>query len=105
GPRVVEPGGDRVGLDDLAVLVLEVVGAGAVEDAGHAPGDRRPVPARLQTVAAGFDADEAGRRVEEPGERAHGVAAAPDAGHHPLGIGAAEQRPALGPGLVAHHPL
>ena len=34
-----------------------------MEDAGHAPGDGGAVAARLQPVAAGFDADRAWRRV------------------------------------------
>ena len=56
--RVVEAGADRVGLEDLAVLVLEEQRARAVQHAGHAAGsptrragrsrarDRRPRPRR-----------------------------------------------------------
>ena len=61
--RVVEAGGDRVALDGLAVLVLQDEGAGAVEDAGQPAGDRRRVPAGLDAVAAGLEAEQLdGRR-------------------------------------------
>ena len=63
------------------------------------------MPARLQPLAAGLHADQPGRRVEESGEGAHGVAPTADAGHDPVGIGAAQDLAALGPGLLAHHPL
>ena len=94
-----------MGLEDLTVLVLEVVGAGAVEDAGNAPGDGGAVAARLQPVATGLHPDEPGVGVDEAGEGAHGVAAAADAGHDVLRVGSVEDLPALGPGFVAHDPL
>src|SRR4051794_23789435 len=46
--RVVEAGADGVRFLDLTVFVLEVERAGAVQDAGHAAAQRRPVRARLE---------------------------------------------------------
>ena len=40
--RIVEAGGDRVGLDDLAVFVLQQVGAVAVQHAGRPAAGRMP---------------------------------------------------------------
>ena len=48
--RVVETGGDRLGLLHLAVLVLHQVAAHAVHDPGHATPDRRS--------PGGLDADQ-----------------------------------------------
>ena len=53
---VVEAGGDRVGLDGLAVLVLEDEGAGAVQHAALPRHDGRGVAAGLDAVAAGLEA-------------------------------------------------
>ena len=55
---IVEPGGDRMRLDDLAVLVLQQIGAVAVQHAGLAGGQRRRVLAALEPVPRGFDADQ-----------------------------------------------
>ena len=60
--RVVEAGRDRVGLQDLAVLVLHQVAAHAVHDARHAAPDRG--------AAGRLDADQLGVGVDEPGEDA-----------------------------------
>ena len=79
--RIVETGRDRVGVDDLAVLVLQQVGAVAVQDAGLAAGERGRVHAGLDAMAAGFDADHPDALVFEEGmEQADGVRAAADAG-------------------------
>ena len=109
--RVVEPGADRVRLEDLAVLVLEEERASAVQHARHAPAHRRAVLARLEPEAAGLDADEVGGGVDEPGERAHRVRAAADARDDEVGVVAAEDRAALLARFVAddalelaHHP-
>src|ERR1017187_7726775 len=55
---VVEPSGDGVRLDDLAIGILQQVGAIAVQHAGTAGADRRRVAAGLETFAGRFDADE-----------------------------------------------
>ena len=89
--RVVEPGGDRVRLDGLAVLVLQHEGAGAVQDAGVAGGDGGGVPAGLDAVAAGLEAVERDLGVvEEAGEQADRVGAAADAGGDGVGQPAGE---------------
>src|SRR5829696_3009492 len=53
--RVVEAGRDRVGGQDLAVGVLEDVGAGAVEDPGLAEAEGGAVVAGPGAAAAGLD--------------------------------------------------
>ena len=53
---VVEARGDGVRLDDLALLVLDEVGEGAVEDAGLAEGERRGVLCLLYTSPSPRDA-------------------------------------------------
>ena len=58
--RVVEARGDRVRLDGLAVVVLQQVAHRAVQHAGRRRrANRRRVPAGLDALAAGLDADEA----------------------------------------------
>ena len=70
---VVEAGGDRVRVGDLAVLVGEHRRARAVEDAGATGAEARR--------AGGLDADEPHLLVvEEAGEHADRVRAAADAG-------------------------
>ena len=56
--RVVQAGRDRVRLDGLAVLVLQQVGAGAVQHADGAAGDAGRVPAGVDAVAAGLEAEQ-----------------------------------------------
>ena len=94
---IVEAGRDRVRLGDLALLVLEQVRLHAVHDAGHAPAHGR--------AAGGLHPDEAAVGVDEAGEGPRRVGPAADAGHDHVGVGPAEERPALLAGLVAHHPL
>ena len=80
---VVEPGRDRVRVDDLAVLVGEQRRARAVEDAGAARAEARR--------AGRLDADEPHVGVvEEAGEDPDRVRAAADAGDDRVG------QPALG---------
>src|SRR5438067_1542894 len=55
--RVVQAGRDRVGLDDLAVLVLQQVGAVAVQDAREAGAQRRRMLAAVNALARRLDAD------------------------------------------------
>jgi hypothetical protein len=103
--RVVQPRADRVRLDRLPVVVLEQVGACAVQHAGAAAGDRRGVPAGAHAVAAGLQADEADAVVRhEGGEDADGVGAAAHAGQDGVRQPAEplEQLPA---GLVTDDPL
>ena len=78
---VVESGGDRVGVDDIAVGRLEEQGLRAVEDAEAPAVDRRGVFARRKALPARLHADELHLRVvEEPGEEADRVRAAAHAG-------------------------
>ena len=64
GARVVEPGRDRVRLEDLAVLVLHDRRVGAVQHAAAAAdGQRRAVAAGLDPLARGLDADQRDVRV------------------------------------------
>ena len=109
--RVVEAGGDRVRLDDLAVPVLEQVRARAVQDAGRAAGQGRGMVAGRDPLPGRLDADQAHVRLaDEPAQQADGVGAAADAGHGQV------RQPALDPAElgggvvaddaleVAHHP-
>ena len=108
GPRagVVQSGGDRVGLEDLAVLVLHDRRVGAVEDPGRAgDGERRAVTAGLDPLPRRLDADQTHRLVgDERDEHADRVRTAPDARDHAVGQapGGLED---LGAGLVADDAL
>ena len=90
---------------DLPVLVLQQVGAVAVQHAGLAAVQRGRVQPGLDAVAAGLDADHRHARiVEERVEQPHRVRAAADAGDERVG------QPALGllqlrARLVADHRL
>ena len=102
---VVESGGDRVGVDDIAVGRLEEQGLRAVEDAEAPAVDRRGVFARRKTLPARLHADELHLRVvEEPGEEADRVRAAAHAGEGLVGE-APELREALATRLPADHAL
>ena len=84
---IIETGGNRVRLDDLAVLILQQIGAVAVQHAGLAGAQRRGVLAALQPVARGLDADQAHRLFGNVGiENADGVGAAADARQHGIGM-------------------
>ena len=103
---IVEPGRHRVGAKDLAVLVLEDQGLGAVQDSGR--GTRREprgVLPRLQAPPSGFDAHQGHRFVaDERGEDSGRVGAAADARNHH--VGQALRRPLeLGQGLATDHRL
>lgn len=99
--RVVQPGRHRVRVGDLAVLVLQDVGAHAVQDALGAAGERGRVSVGVQTVASGLDAEKLDRGVLGEGvEHAHGVGATADAGHDGVWELALELEH-LGPSLVA----
>ena len=78
---IVEAGGDRMRLDDLAVVVAQHVGAVAVQHAGAARGQRCGVVPGRDALARRFGADDAHVAVvEERMEDADRVAAAADAG-------------------------
>ena len=80
--RVVEPGRDRMRLDDLAVGVLQQVGERAVQHAGLALRERRAVLAELAARARPPRRRSARRpgAPDERGEHADRVRAAADAG-------------------------
>ena len=109
--RVVEPGADRRGFEDLAVLVLQEQRTHAVHHAGDAPFDRGAVMSGLEPEPAGFDADQPRVGVEEARERSDRVRPAADARDDDVGIGAVEDLAALPARFVAddalelaHHP-
>src|SRR6266581_4231256 len=92
--RVIEPGGDRMRLGDLAVRVLQQVRAVAVQYPRLSGAQRRGVSSGGQALARGLDADELyffilDVRVKNP----HGVRSAADAG---------DQRVGLPPGELGH---
>gem|GEM_PF-2562505 len=83
---IVEAGGNRVGIDDLAILVLQQEGTVAVQHAGYAAVEAGGMLAGLDAVAGRFDADDLHALVIEEGvEQAHGVGAAADAGDQRVG--------------------
>ena len=84
--RIVEAGGDRVGLGDLAVVVAENVRPRAVQDADPAARQRRGVAGGVDPVARRLDAEELHRLVGDEGvKEAHGVRAAAHAGDQRVG--------------------
>ncbi len=73
-------------VEDLAVLVLQQIGAVAVQHARLAGVHRGAVLDALQPAAAGLDADDPHRAVVEEGmEHADGVGAAADRGDDDVG--------------------
>ena len=58
---IVEAGRDRMAFHDLAVAVLQQIGAVAVQHAGRAGGQRGAMLLALEPLAAGFDADDLDR--------------------------------------------
>ena len=92
-------------LDGLPVVVLQEVGAGAVQHARAAAGDRRRVPAGVHAVAAGLEADQPHALVgDEGGEDADRVGAAADARQDGVGQPALALEQLLAR-LVADDPL
>ena len=80
-PGIVEPGGDRVRLIDLPVLVHEQIGAIAVQHAGTTAGNRGCVQSGGEPMARRLDAvDLDAGLVEKRVEQAHRIGAAADAG-------------------------
>src|SRR5690606_35620903 len=83
---VVEAGGNRVGVDDLPVVVLQQEGAVAVQHAGGTAVHAAGVLAGVDAVAGGFHADDLhGGVIQERVEQADGVGAAADAGDQAVG--------------------
>lgn len=77
---IIEAGGDGVGIEYLAVLVLQDKGAGALENAEAATVEAGRVFAGSEAPATGLYADEAdGGVIEKGGEYSDGVAPATDA--------------------------
>ena len=83
---VVQTGGDRVGVGDLTVTVLQQVGAVAVQHAGRAALQAGGVLAGVDAVTGRFHADHLHLGViEERVEQAHGVGATADTGDQAVG--------------------
>ena len=84
---VVQTRAHAVRFGDLAVVVLQDVGAIAVQHAGASHLQRARMLARIHAFASGFHADQAGVFVRNVGvEDAHGVAATAHAGDHRIGL-------------------
>ena len=78
---VVQPGADAVRLGDLAVIVLQQVGAVAVQHAGSAAGEAGGVLVGIEAAAGGLDTHQAHVGIVQEGvEQAHGVGPAADRG-------------------------
>ncbi|MHC2523324.1 hypothetical protein ACVIEM_000409 [Rhizobium leguminosarum] len=76
---IIETGRNRMAFLDLTVTILQQIGAVAVKHAGRTGGDRGAMFVALQTLAAGFDADDLHRGIiQERMENADGVRAAAD---------------------------
>ena len=79
--RIVEAGGDRVGLVDLAILVHQQIGAVAMQHARPPAGDRGGMHPGVEAMTRCFDAVNFDLPVvEERMKKTHGVRAAADAG-------------------------
>ena len=92
--RVVQPCGDAVALAYLSVLILQHVGAGAVQQPGGPAPERRAVLAAGEAAPGRLDTEQLDVVVEEAREQAERVAAAADA--RDGGVGRpAEASPAL----------
>ena len=79
-PRIVQPGRDREPFEDLPVIILQQVGAVAVQHAGAPPGQRGAMlHLVVHALAARFDADDVHVLVvEKREEEAHSVGPAAD---------------------------
>ena len=85
--RVIQTGGNRVGLRNLAILVLHQGGEGALEHTRITGGRNRCCMATgLNTVTASFSANQANRFIiDEVVERADRIRTAADTGHDSVG--------------------
>ena len=80
---VVQAGADAMGFSDLAVVVLQHIGAVAVQHTRSSLLDAGGVFATLQTLASRFHPDQTGCIVLDVGvEDAHGIRATAHAGDH-----------------------
>ena len=78
---IVEAGGNRVGVPDLAVFVLEEIGLVPVEDADPSRRDARRMEPRVESFPGRLDAGHRHAGIAEEGvEEPQGVASAADAG-------------------------
>jgi hypothetical protein len=94
-----------MGFDHLPVLVLQQVGAIAVQDSGATCRERGRMLAGVQTVARCLDADQPDAFYRDIGiEDAHCIGAAADAGDYRIRLAAGEFRH-LGLALLADHGL
>ena len=92
-------------LEGLAVVVLHEVAEGAVQHARRAGREPCGVPAGLDALSPGLDADQPDVGVvDEPVEDAHRVGPASDAGDHGVGQAAGEVED-LAARLDADHPV
>ena len=79
---VIQARADGVAFQDLAELILQQIGAVAMQHARAAPGEARRVLRRVHAMAAGFHAEHPHRGVIQEGvEQPHGVGATADGGH------------------------
>ncbi len=78
---VVKSGGNGVGEGDLAVVILQDIGIGSLEDARCSAAEACSVLSETRAAATGFDADEADVFIRnELVKGADGVGAAADTG-------------------------
>src|SRR5665647_3278996 len=84
---IVQTSADAVRLGDLAVVVLQYIGAVAMQYARAAALDGSRMLAAVDAFTGGFDADQLGGFVLNVGvKNAHRVTATPDAGNHRIGL-------------------
>ena len=83
--RVVQAGTDRVRLSHLAVLILEKVGAHAMQHTRATGRQRRRVMRRIDTLATGLYTDQTHRRIiNERIKHANRIAAATNTSNHSI---------------------
>src|SRR5918994_7163042 len=83
---IIEPGRDRVAVEDLPVGILQEIGAVAVQHAGLAGVHRSAMLDAVEPAPARLDADDFYRAVvEEWMKQADGVGAAADGGDDSVG--------------------
>ena len=70
---IIEARRDRPALGDLAILVLEDIGLGAVEDAWAAAQQGRTMLGTVEALARGLNPDQPDRSVKKVGEQADRV--------------------------------
>ncbi len=79
---IIETGRDRVGMGNLAMLVLQQIGLVTMQNTGQSGAERRGVFAGLDAETGGFNADNADRFVfKEWVEQPQCITPPTDAGH------------------------